>query len=159
MREGALSLGYCYRFGFDGVVAGVEGGSEGEEGGDATGHLGDVADFFEAERALELFDVAVVEPLFDDGIAADGEGPYRRRDVLPVGGVAPPETGGAGVRWRLVAPDAAVADGDGEVVFGKLAAVAAHGSGDVARRGGWVERHIGAEKIGDAAAQGGAGLQ
>lgn len=115
-QGGRAGSAYRQRVRFHRLVVGVEGGTEGEQRGNAANHLGDVAHFFQFERALELFDVAVVEPLLNDGVAADGEGPDLQRDVLPEGDVVPPEAGGTGV-WTigdswLVATDAVVPNRD-----------------------------------------------
>jgi len=53
----------------DGFVVGVEGGFEEEDGGDAAGHLLDVADFVFGEGAAEERRFAVGEPLLDDLIS------------------------------------------------------------------------------------------
>ena len=60
---------------------------EGEEGGEAAGHLGDVADFVGGERAAEQGLFAVGEPFLDDLVAADGELPHGLGNVAPAGGI------------------------------------------------------------------------
>jgi hypothetical protein len=76
--------------GEDGLVAGVEGGAEEEDGGDAAGYLGEVTGFVFVEGAAEEGVLAVAEPLFEDLVAAEGVVP----DVDGDGG---PEDGLAGV--------------------------------------------------------------
>ena len=60
---------------------------EGEKGGEASGHLGDVADFVRREGAAKQRFFAVGEPFFDDLVAADGEVPNGLGNVAPAGGI------------------------------------------------------------------------
>jgi hypothetical protein len=69
--------------GFDGLVIGVEGRFEEENGGDAASHFLNVADFIIGKRAAEERQFAVREPLLDDLIATDGVVPDFFGDVGP----------------------------------------------------------------------------
>jgi hypothetical protein len=54
----------------EGFVVGVAGGFKEEDGGDAAGHLLDVANFVLGERAAEERLFGIGEPFFDDLISA-----------------------------------------------------------------------------------------
>lgn len=71
--------------GQDGLVAGVEGGAEQEDGGDAADDLGEVFGFVLVEGAAEEGEFAVAEPLFENLVAAESVVPDVDRDGGPEG--------------------------------------------------------------------------
>jgi hypothetical protein len=54
----------------DGLVVGVEGGSDKEDGGDATGDVAELADLLWREGPVEDRLLVVGEPLLEDGVTA-----------------------------------------------------------------------------------------
>ncbi len=77
--------------GQDGAIAGVEGGTEKKDGGDAADDLGEVGGLFGAKSAVEQGrsrlrgELAVAEPLFEDLIAAEGVIPNMDGNGGPMG--------------------------------------------------------------------------
>ena len=71
--------------GEDGLVAGVEGGAEQEDGGDAADDLGEVFGFVLVEGAAEEGVFAVAEPLLEDLVAAEGVVPDIDGNCGPMG--------------------------------------------------------------------------
>ena len=77
--------------GKDGAVAGVEGGAEEEDGGDAADNLGEVCGLVGAKGAVQegrrgfRGELAVAEPLLEDLIAAEGVIPDVDGHGGPVG--------------------------------------------------------------------------
>jgi hypothetical protein len=69
----------------DGVVTGVEGWAEEEDGCDAADDLGEVAGFLFVEGAAQQRVFAVAEPFFEDLVAAEGVVPDVGWDGGPEG--------------------------------------------------------------------------
>lgn len=66
-----------------------------DECGDASSHVGDIADFIGCEPASEECFFAVRQPFFDDLIAADAVFPDGGGDVLPAGDVVKEDIAGS----------------------------------------------------------------
>lgn len=71
--------------GKDGLIAGVKGRAEEEDGGDAADDLGEVFGFVLVEGAAEEGVFAVAEPFFEDLVAAEGVVPDVDGDGGPEG--------------------------------------------------------------------------
>lgn len=65
------------------LVVGVERWPQQDEGGDATGGVGDLAGFVFAQGAAQQIGLAVAEPFLDNLVAADGVFPEVGGNVGP----------------------------------------------------------------------------
>src|SRR6266568_6678358 len=70
----------------NGLIAGIEGRAEEEDGGDSANDLGEVCSLLGMERAAKERKFAVAEPLLENLITAEGVVPDVRGNGGPEGG-------------------------------------------------------------------------